>query len=584
MKLSHNFTKTTKQLPADETSKNAQLLIRAGYVNKTMSGVYAYLPLGLKVITKIETIVRKHMNSIGSQEVLMNSLHPKSWWEITDRWDPEKVDVLFRLQSQTQSEYALACSHEEQVTPIAKMYINSWKDLPEYTGAGSQYPLSIYQVQTKFRDELRSKSGMLRGREFRMKDMYDFHRTQASADTYYELVKETYHKVYQELGLKAYAIHASGGMFTKNDSHEFSVICDAGEDKICIVKSSGEAYNQEVAPAKAKAFSNTQEEMKERQDVEAHDIIGVDALAKHFTIPVELTTKTMFYENERGEFIVAAVRGKYKVSEEKLKKVTDSSVLRLASEELVMKMTGAKIGYAGLLNLPAEAKVYLDESCANRRNFECGTNKTGYHSINVNFGRDISEPAQWYDLKEAESGDLHPETGEEYVFETAAEVGNIFKLGDKYTKAFDLTYTDENNVSQTPIMNCHGIGTSRCMGIIAEIYSDEQGLKWPESVAPFKYHLVTFVSDKDEQGTKDQVLTTAKNLYHQSRVKDNLLWDDRADLRMGEKLADAELIGCPFIAILTARSLENGGIELKTRATGEAKIVSLAEFEKMLAE
>jgi prolyl-tRNA synthetase len=425
MKLSKNFTKTSKDYPADETSKNAQLLIKAGFVNKTMAGVYSYLPLGLRVLNNIENIVRKNMNAIGGQEILMNSLHPKIWWDKTDRWDKEQVDVLFRLESQTGSMYALACSHEEQVTPLMQSFLNSYKELPELDLNNEIYPLAVYQIQTKFRDELRSKSGVMRGREFRMKDMYDFHLNQDSANRYYELVKETYFKIYEEMGLKAYAVHASGGMFTDNDSHEFQVLCDAGEDEI-LYSEDGYAINSEI-----------------------------------------------FEELEKN-------------------------------------------------------------------------------------GQDIPKS-----LKKAKS----------------AEVGNIFKLGDKYSKAFDLQVTGKNNEKVTPVMNCHGIGTSRCLGVLAEIYSDEKGLKLPESVAPFKIHIITNYKESDDETLKSKIQTLANQIYSGeiseiefegqkiSISKDQVLWDDRMGVSLGEKFKDADLIGCPYQVVITARSIESSskGIEVKRR-------------------
>lgn len=440
MKLSRLFTKTTKDVPADETSKNAQLLIRAGFVHKTMAGVYSYLPLGLRVINKIENIVRKHMNSIGGQEILMNSLHPKAWWQKANRWD--NVDILFKLKSQTGSDYALACSHEEQVVPIIQSFIHSYKNLPECNPDQNIYPLSVYQIQTKFRDELRAKSGILRGREFRMKDMYDFHATKTSQNTYYELVKATYFDIYAELDLKVYATTASGGIFTSNVSHEFQVECEAGEDWVYLDTISGEVYNEEVAPKEA---------------------------------------------------------------------------------------------------------------------LECDYNS--------------NQQTKYQKLK-------------------TAEIGNIFKLDDKYTKAFGVTVNDENNNPIVPLMNCHGIGTSRCMGVIAEIHSDEKGLKWPKNVAPFEFHLITNL-DKADEVINQKILDLADRVYtgHARLIEsetwinyENLtdrnsvslsewsrhievLWDDRKNIGLGEKLADADLIGCPVQLIISKRSLENfdSGVEVKLR-------------------
>ncbi len=555
MRLSTNFTKTSRDFPSDETSRNAQLLIKAGFIHKAMAGVYAYLPLGLRVLGKIENIVRKNMNKIGGQEILMNSLHPKIWWDKTDRWDADKVDVLFRLESQTKSQYALACSHEEQVVPIVMSFASSYRDLPDYvpkvsgkvlhlfsnpeenciaigianfsdwvhlkklfvgqkvslilTSEGSSikhikiikiekstnsslteykeydnleinidyiragqqilieyekitdsnflnptFPLSVYQIQTKFRDELRSKSGIMRGREFRMKDMYDFHLSQESADNYYELVKQTYFQIFTEMGLVAFAVHASGGMFTNNDSHEFQVICEAGEDEI---------------------FYDLEDESNEKWAVNAEVL-----------------------------------------------------------EELKEKNN----------NIPQK-------------------------------------------LQKAKS----------------AEVGNIFKLGDKYTKSFDFKVANSENKQVFPIMNCHGIGVSRCMGVIAEIYSDEMGLKWPESVTPFQFHIISGSSKNSQINQKIQTL--AKDIYNGELklVKQNnqikilnpnnlaelskfvlsdlqsteneILWDDRENISIGQKLKDADLIGCPHQIIITEKSLENGGIEIKNRTTSKVLVVQI---------
>jgi prolyl-tRNA synthetase len=426
MLYSKLFTKTTKDIPADETSKNAQLLIRAGFIHKTMAGVYAYLPLGLRVLNNIENIVRNNLNQIGGQEILMNSIHPKSNWETTGRWD--KVDVLFKLSSQTNTEYALAPTHEEQVSPLIKQFISSYKDLPEFDLEKGVMPLAVYQIQTKYRDELRAKSGLLRGREFRMKDMYDFHKTKELQEQYFELVTKTYISIYDQIGLKAYIVDASGGDFSDKFSREFQVICDAGEDVIKYSESTNFACNVEV-------FEDVQKSGKE--------------------IP--------------------------------------------------------------------------------------------------------------NDIKEAKS----------------AEVGNIFDLGQKFIKAFDIGFTDQNNTKEMPWMGCHGIGTSRCMAVVAEIYSDEKGLKWPESVAPFKYQMITNISPKDEPKINEQILSLAQSIYDgESEAEvlfeansETVLWDDRSGAGFGEKMKDADLIGCPWQIVISKRSLEAGGIEIKNRESGVSYIL-----------
>jgi prolyl-tRNA synthetase len=452
MLFTNLFTKTSKDIPGDEVSKNGKLLFQAGFVDKTMAGVYSYLPLGLRVLNKIENIVRKHLNKIGAQEILMNTLHPKEWWEATGRFD--SVNVLFKLDSQTKTQYAVACSHEEQITPIVKRFISSYKDLPEFDPEKGIFPLSIYQIQTKFRDELRAKSGLLRGREFRMKDMYDFHQTQEDLDKYYEAVKQVYFDIYEELGLEVYAVEATGGDFTDNISHEFQTPCQAGEDIALISKSTGFAINQEIL-----------------ED----------------------------YKNNN-------------------KKIPDDLI---------------------------EVKV--------------------------------------------------------------AEVGNIFKLGDKYTKAFDLKYSSLKNEQKYPVMGCHGIGTSRCMAVIAENWADENGLVWPKSVAPFEIHLITNFSKNDEQINK-KILETASKIHNQElrfilnqnsqkyeivninnltdvtnfaisdleiATKDEVLWDNRDKISIGQKLKDADLIGCPTQIIISERSLKEGGIEVRNRKTKKSEIIRL---------
>ena len=580
MKLSQNFSKTKREVSLDETSKNGQLLIKAGYVYKTMAGVYSYLPLGLKVLNKIENIVRANMNQIGAQEVLMSSLSPKENWQKTHRWT--EIPEYFVLPSQSKTDYRLNPTHEEVISPIVSEIVNSYKDLPEYshniqTGV-STFPLAIYQIQNKFRDELRAKAGLMRGREFRMKDMYDFHQTRQSQDEYFELITQTYHKIYAEMGLKSYAVNASGGVFSEKFSREFQVLCQAGEDWVFVDGKSGQAFNQEIAPCLAAEFDYTEEAELEKQDHFLDGVIGVQALFKELNIPITKTTKTLFYEDKENSLVVACVRGDRQVSEEKLQKLYGKS-LTLASAETVKKFTGAEIGYAGLINLPKEAIIFMDNSISKLKNFETGTNKTGYHSSNVCFGRDVQLPENLYDIKEAIDGDINTETGNVYEVNKGAEVGNIFDLGQKFVKAFEISYLDKSGKKQYPYMGCHGLGTSRCFGVLAEIYSDEKGLKLPESVAPFKIHIVTCYKESDNQEIKEKILKLADQIYsgEVNQIKceeivvkfaeNDVLWDDRVGPSMGEKFKDADLIGCPYQVIITARSLEtmDGGIEVKKR-------------------
>ncbi len=570
MRVSQLFTKTRKDVPADETARNAQLLIQAGFIHKEMAGVYSFLPLGLRVLQKIENIVREEMDKIG-QEIFMPSLAPVEAWRATGRL--EVVDVLMKaVPANSESgdrhaaEYILNSTHEELVTPIAKEFVRSYKDLP----------VGIYQIAAKYRNEPRSKSGLMRGREFRMKDLYSFHTSTEDLMRYYETSKQAYKNVYDRVGIGEDTIiaAASGGDFTDDYSHEFQTRCEAGEDTIFRVPSSGEAFNQEVAPAKAPALV-ADEAMKPLEEVEGKGMIGVEPLAKFLNISVEDTTKTMLYITETGVLVAAAVRGRYMVNEEKLAKVVDARRVSLADETTVKRITGAEVGYAGLLNLPAEVRIVVDESCAGRINFEMGANRTNYHTINVNWGRDLPEPAQYYDIKIAQAGDLYPDSGEVYEVFSASEVGNIFPLHTKFSAALGYTYTDESGQQQPVIMGCYGLGTTRLMGVIVEKLADSKGLVWPKSIAPAQVYLARL-------GDKPEVVKQADELYDKLMGAGvEVLYDDR-DARPGEKFADADLLGIPYRVVISEKTLAAGEFELKARLAAQPEQVSQPELLKTL--
>ena len=579
MKLSNLFTKTSKDVPSDETSRNAQLLMKAGFTSKSESGVYSFLPLGLRVLNKVENIVRKNMDAIGGQEVLMSTLMSEANLKKTGRWE---VDVKYQTEGNNGTSYSLAFSNEEVVTPIASMFINSWKDLPETDVENGVWPLSVYHINTKYRNELRAKAGILRGREFRMKDLYDFHRTKESQQAYYDLMIDVYNKTFEDMGLKSYAVEASGGIFSDKPSHEFQVVCKAGEDITLITVDGKHAYNQEVAPSQV-GVPNEAEEMKLLEDLHKAGITGMEELIKELGVTHRQCTKTLFYTDENNGFIVAVVRGDYDINEEKLQKIHGSTELRLATKEQVMTVTGAEIGYAGLYNLPTEGvtAVYVDDSTEGMTNWECGSNQTDHHAVNVNWGRDVELPKQFYDIKMAMEGDIHPESGQKYQALVTSEVGNIYDCGTKYTEAFKTQYTDENNKPQTVYMGCHGIGTTRCVGVIADVFNDDRGLKWPTAVAPYQYHLVSFYGSKDDENVVQQVKELSKKFYTDNEGK--VLWDDRNDkkLGMGQKLGDADLIGCPVQVIISSRNIAEGLVEVKDRQTGETKKIKIEELKSI---
>ena len=569
MKRSELFTKTSKTVPAGEVSRNAQLLIRAGYVHKEMAGAYDYLPLGLKVIEKIKTVVREEMNAVGGQELAMTALQPKELWEKTNRWDDAVVDNWFKTELKNGARLGLGLTHEEPIVDILIPYIDSYRDLPLYA----------YQIGTKFRNELRAKSGILRGREFLMKDMYSFARNQTEHDELYEKAAAAYTRIYDRLGIGdiTFRTKADGGYFTDDYSDEYQTLSLIGEDTLFHVPGTDKWFNQEVAPSQApvvEPFGENNSEEKPLENVEGHGIIGVQALADFLKIPVAQTTKTMLYETDSGEIVAAAVRGGYDINEIKLRKILNVKSLKLADEKTVKKVTGAEVGYAGLLNLPENVKVIVDESCANRTNFEMGGNQTNIHCKNVNWGRDLPLPEKFYDIKIAKDGDLDPETSQVYETHKSIEAGNIFPLETKYTDGLDVYYTDENGERQSIIMGCYGIGISRTMGILAEVFADDKGLVWPKSVAPFQVYLINI-------GEDETVVKKTAELYDELNKKGiEVLWDDRPEARPGEKFADADLMGIPWRVVISGKTLEKNGFELKARASDE--ILDVGSHELML--
>ena len=567
MKYSKLFGKTKKESKTYE-SKNATFLTKGGFIDQTMAGAYKYLPLGIRVLQKIENIVREEMDKIG-QEMLLTAISPRELWEQTGR---DGIDVLFEVhganeasRNQNDASYILNPTHEDNITPTVQQFIQSYRELP----------VALYQIQNKFRNEARPKSGILRGREFRMKDLYSFHATHEDLMEYYEIAKEAYVKVFERLGLGEHTVIAlaSGGDFTKNYSHEFQTRCEAGEDLIFHDTVNNIFYNREVAASKAPAY-NYDTDMKVREDVYGEDVVSVEKLVEFLNVPIEVTIKTLLYEDADSNVYAVAVRGDYEVDDAKLSKAVDRSDLQLASEETVNRVTGAEIGYAGILDLPEDVMIFCDDALESMVNFEVGANKTHYHTINANWGRDIEKPEKFYDLKVAQEGDLNPETGEAYVVFKAAEVGNIFPLETKFSKAFDFTYTDDNGKEYLVYMGSYGIGTTRIMGVIAEVFNDENGLIWPEQIAPYHVHLVSIAKSEEDESFKQ-----AQELYDTLTAKGvEVLWDDRIETRPGEKFADADLIGIPTRVVVSSRSLENGGVEVKMRNESDSQVISPEEF------
>lgn len=567
MYLSKLFTKTTKESSSDAESANADLLTRGGFIFKNMAGVYTILPLGLKVLSKIERILREEMDKVGS-EMFMSALSPSENWEKTGR--KESVSVLFQASAANSlseklndAHYILNSTHEELVTPAVARFCGSYQD----------FPTATYQIQTKYRNEARPKSGLLRCREFRMKDLYSFHTSEEDMNRYFrEEADPAYQAFFERVGLGELTerVWASGGDFSAQHSLEFQTRCATGEDLIFINSKTGEHYNREIAECIAPVWGDPDEAEKPREDVVGKGIVGVDELAAFLKIEVERTTKTLLYQAD-DRVIAVAVRGGYDVNEEKVRSVVGCSSLALASADVVEKVTGAKVGYAGPIGLPDRVEVYWDDSTQGRKNFECGANVTDEHTINANFGRDVEEPSKFYDLKVACEGDICPDTGGPYETYRACEVGNLFTLYTKFSDAFDWQFVDKEGKEQPVYMGCYGIGTTRTMGVLAEVFHDEHGLLWPAAVAPAQYHIVPLSKSDDEESYQ-----VAEKLYQDlTSTGKECIFDDRLSQSTGSRLADADLIGCPVRLVVSKKSLEAGGVEVKERKSDSVQVVSI---------
>lgn len=552
MKYSQLFGKTFKEAPKDATLISHKLLYQAGFIRESTAGRYYLLPLGLRVHEKIKKIIKEEMDGAGAQEMSAPTLHPKSLWEETNRTSSVGFELM-SIKDRNEFEFVLGGTAEEMLVDLVRKFQISYKDLP----------FNLYQFSTKFRDEMRARGGLLRLREFVMKDAYSFHATEEDFKKEYKRMMETYTKIFKRLSLDTQIVESDNGYIGGEYCHEFVVESEAGESRYF---TDGEGYSAHEDVVKfAVEELDASEEMKPMEDVEGKGIVGVEELAKFLKIPVEKTTKTILLENEKGEVIAAAVRGGFSINEEKLAKIVGCKLLKLASAETVKRVTGAEVGYAGVLNLPNEVKVYFDDSCANRKNFETGANKTNIHTINVNFGRDLPQPEKFYNFKIASEGMIGP-NGQKLATKRGIEVGNVFQLGFHYSSRMKgAEFTDVDGKKKPYYMGCYGIGLARTMSTIVEVYNDEHGIIWPKAVSPFDVHLVSL----NDQGEK---------VYKQLKEAGvDVLWDDRADVSAGQKFADCDLIGIPVRLVVSDKAGE-GKVEVKMRSEEKTEIIGLEKF------
>jgi len=559
MRYSKLVGQTLMNPPSDADSRNAELLIQAGFVRRLAAGIFSYLPLGKRVLAKIENIIREEMNAVAGQEVSMPALIPIENWQITGR---DNVDISFKTVGANDREFILGWTHEEVVTPLLQEFVSSYRDLP----------LAVYQFQAKFRNEPRAKSGVLRGREFTMKDMYSFHTTQADLDVYYNQVKQAYFNVFKRCGLNAYIVEASGGAFTDKRSHEFAVVTDAGEDTILVYEGSEMAENLEIAKAYV-GKRNPDEAEVEMGEIAVDRGLTVEANAEAHGVPAWKILKTVVYKIDEG-FVGIVIRGDLNVDMDRLKKYFGAENIRTATDEELVKLELLK-GYISPVN-NEKIDFIGDESVASVTNYVTGANKLRTDYVGVNLARDfvLKDVSHFAELDKkmlCEFGNCEVE-----VYK-AVEVGNIFQLDTVYTDAFGMAYNDADGVQKSVVMGCYGIGVTRLLGTIAEVCNDGNGIIWPKTVAPYQIHLL-------DLGNEEEVKDYATDLYTELiALGFEVLYDDR-DERAGKKFNDADLIGIPMRVVVSGRNLKDGKLEIKNRAGDEVMLLNKVDTIKWLNE
>lgn len=561
MKQSKMLIPTLREVPNDAEALSHKMLLRGGYVRQVSAGVYSYLPLASRVLEKLKAIMREEFDKIGAIEMLMPALLPAELWKESGRYETYGPN-LYRLKDRNARDYVLGPTHEEAFTELIRDEVRSYKRLP----------LSLYQIQTKFRDEKRPRFGLLRGREFIMKDGYSFHASQESLDEGYQQFEKAYYKIFQRCGLDFRAIIGDGGAMGGKDSKEFMAIAPIGEDTVVYSTESDYAANLEMATS----LYTPKQSREAEQPLEKTATPGaetIDAVASFFDIEAKKIIKSVFFIAD-GAPVLVLVRGDHEVNEVKLKNYLGADFLEEASEADVHAFFGADFGSIGPIGADEAVRIYADLHVQEMENAVCGANETGFHYKNVNPKRDFSETA-YEDLRFVQEGDPSPDGNGTLAFTRGIEIGHIFKLGTRYSEAMGATVLDESGKETSVIMGCYGIGVSRLLSAIVEQNADETGINWPEGIAPFDLHIVQ-MNMKDEYQTRlAQEVEAAM-----SQAGFEVLVDDRNE-RAGVKFADADLIGCP-VRITVGKKAADGVVEIKIRRTGEMLEVRKEELKSTL--
>lgn len=568
MLLSKYLLPTLKEIPREAEIPSHQLMIRSGIMRQLASGIYEWLPLGLRVLHKVENIIREEMDSIGAQEVSLPAMQPRELWEESGRWDFYGKELI-RLKDRNRRDFCLGPTHEEVITDLVRREVRSYKELP----------LLLYQFQTKFRDEIRPRFGVIRAREFYMKDAYSFDATDKNAETSYNNVFETYSRIFQRCGLKFRSVEAQTGAIGGAFSHEFMVIADTGEEIIVSCKC-GYAANLEkaegVPPAKVGGKAGKRSGLKELEEVETKNMKTVEEVGKFLKEKPDKFIKTLVYKTN-GECVIVMVRGDHEVNESKVKSYLGVNEIFLADEKTIKEVTGAPLGFAGPVGLKIKCKLLADYSVEGIVNGVTGANKKDYHLKNVNINRDYSVD-EILDLRRAKEGDVCPKCGKTLEFSRGIEVGHTFKLGTKYSKTLRATFLDKDGKEKYFVMGCYGIGVSRIVAAAIEQSHDQNGIIWPLPITPFQV-LILPVNYEHEK-----IRTISNRIYKQLESAGyEVLMDDR-DERAGVKFKDADLIGIPIRVTVGEKTLAKNIVEVKLRGEKKVREVEPDQVQKLIPE
>jgi prolyl-tRNA synthetase len=561
MKATRFFIGTLKEAPADAEVVSHKLMLRAGMIRRVAGGVYSYLPIGLRSIRKVEAIVREEMNRAGALELLMPAVQPAELWQESGRWEQYGPELL-RFKDRKQTDFVIGPTHEEVVTDIARNQIKSYR----------QMPVNFYQIQTKFRDEIRPRFGVMRGREFTMKDAYSFDKDQAGLDASYQKMFDAYVRIFTRIGLQFRAVNADSGSIGGNRSQEFHVIAATGEDDIAYCPQSDFAANVEAA----EALPLCAERAAPRETMQKAATPGkakCEAVAEYLNIPLERTIKSIILatENEGAEPTIwlLMLRGDHDLNEVKVGKLPGLAGFRFATEAEIVEWFGTPPGYLGPIGTKKPIKVVADRTVANMSDFVVGANEIDYHTTGVNWGRDLPEPVV-ADIRNVRPGDPSPDGRGTIEICRGIEVGHVFQLGTKYSEAMGATFLDETGKPQPMIMGCYGIGITRILGAAIEQNFDDRGIIWPEAIAPFEVVLCPMGYDRSEG-----VRAETDKLYAQlSAAGIDVILDDRGE-RPGVMFADWELIGVPHRLVIGERGLKEGKVEYQGRRDTEATLLPI---------